>query len=189
MSNIVMAVVVAFTLGVLTPLFKYTPNTILAAVIISAVSSLIDLKAAWLIWKIDKFDFLATLGAFFGVLFISVEIGLLIAVCISFVKILYNVTRPHTARLGNIPGSNVYRNVEQYPDATIAPGIIAIRIDAAIYFSNAQYLHDKVIHYLEEEGAKVAESGGKAIQYLILDLTRTCSPPITSFTIHLPNTP
>lgn len=172
MANIVMAIVVLITLLWLTPLFKYTPSTILAAIIISAVLSLIDLKAAWLIWKIDKFDFLATLGAFFGVFFVSVEIGLLIAVSISFVKILFNVTRPHTARLGNIPGTNVFRNVEQYPDATLAPGIVAVRIDAAIYFSNSQYIHDKVLYYVEDEAAKLVQTGGAPIQYLVVDLTR-----------------
>lgn len=82
MSNIIMAIVVLVVLLVLTPLFKYTPNCILSAIIISAVLSLIDLRAAWLIWKIDKFDFLACLGAFLGVFFVSVEIGLLIAVSI-----------------------------------------------------------------------------------------------------------
>ena len=80
MSNIVMSIVVLITLLALTPLFRYTPNCILSAVIIAAVTSLIDLKAAWLIWKIDKFDFLACLGAFLGVFFVSIEIGLLIAV-------------------------------------------------------------------------------------------------------------
>jgi high affinity sulfate transporter 1 len=75
-----MSLVVMVVLLALTPLFKYAPSTILAAVIIAAVTSLIDIRAAYLIWKVDKFDFLALLGAFFGVLFISVEIGLLIAV-------------------------------------------------------------------------------------------------------------
>lgn len=79
-SNIVMSVVVFLTLEFITPLFKYTPNAILAAIIISAVLGLIDYEAAILIWKIDKFDFVACMGAFFGVVFASVEIGLLIAV-------------------------------------------------------------------------------------------------------------
>ena len=82
MSNVVMSIVVLVTLLVLTPLFKYTPNAILSAIIISAVISLIDGRAAWMIWKIDKFDFLACLGAFVGVFFVSVEIGLLIAVSV-----------------------------------------------------------------------------------------------------------
>jgi high affinity sulfate transporter 1 len=79
-SNIVMSVVVFLTLQFITPLFKYTPNAILASIIISAVISLVDYQAAILIWKIDKFDFVACMGAFFGVVFVSVEIGLLIAV-------------------------------------------------------------------------------------------------------------
>lgn len=87
-------------------------------------------------------------------------------------KILYNVTRPHTARLGNIPGTNVYRNVTQYPNATVVPGILAIRVDAAIYFSNSNYIHDKILQYLEEETHKLSKSGGAPIQYLIVDLTR-----------------
>ena len=79
-SNIVMSIIVLLTLYIITPLFKYTPNAILASIIISAVVGLIDLDAAILLWKIDKFDFVACMGAFFGVIFASVEIGLLIAV-------------------------------------------------------------------------------------------------------------
>ncbi|KAG4921717.1 hypothetical protein JHK82_050674 [Glycine max] len=53
--------------------------TILASVILSALPGLIDLSEAYKIWKVDKIDFLACAGAFFGVLFASVEIGLLAA--------------------------------------------------------------------------------------------------------------
>lgn len=102
--------------------------------------------------------------------------GFILQVCISFVKILYNVTRPHTARLGNIPGTSVYRNVNQYPEATLVPGVLPIRVDAAIYFSNSNYIHDKILGYLEEELKKLEKSGGPKIQYLIVDLTRKLIP-------------
>ena len=94
-SNIVMSCVVFLTLEFITPLFKYTPNAILASIIISAVIGLIDYDAALLIWKIDKFDFVACMGAFFGVVFASVEIGLLIAVSdqdICFFEVLLSTT-------------------------------------------------------------------------------------------------
>lgn len=81
-SNIVMAMVTLLTLLVITPLFKYTPNAVISAIIISAVAGLIDIPAAIRIWKVDKLDFLALMGAFIGVIFKSVEIGLLIAVSI-----------------------------------------------------------------------------------------------------------
>lgn len=79
-SNIVMAAAVLVTLLFLMPLFYYTPNLILAAIIITAVIGLIDYQAAYKLWKVDKLDFLACLCSFFGVLFISVPLGLAIAV-------------------------------------------------------------------------------------------------------------
>ena len=79
-SNIVMAAAVLVTLLFLMPLFYFTPNVILAAIIITAVIGLIDYQAAFQLWKVDKLDFLACLSSFFGVLFVSVPLGLAIAV-------------------------------------------------------------------------------------------------------------
>lgn len=79
-SNIVMAITVIICLEFFTKLLYFTPVAILASVIISALPGLIDLNEIYNIWKVDKLDFLACIGAFFGVLFASVEIGLLAAV-------------------------------------------------------------------------------------------------------------
>lgn len=169
-SNIVMSCVVFLTLQFLTPLFKYTPNAILSSIIISAVIGLIDFQAAILIWKIDKFDFVACMGAFFGVIFASVELGLAIAVGISFAKILLQVTRPRTAILGKIPGTNVYRNIEQYPDATKVPGVVIVRVDSAIYFTNSNYIKERILRWLnDEEQAKPATQ--PRIQFLIVEMS------------------
>jgi len=81
-----MSVTVMVTLLFLMPLFQYTPNVILGAIIITAVIGLIDIPAAYLIWKIDKFDFVVMLTAFFGVIFISVQLGLAIAVSSLFLQ-------------------------------------------------------------------------------------------------------
>ncbi|CAH1450569.1 unnamed protein product [Lactuca virosa] len=168
-SNIVMSIIVLLTLYVITPLFKYTPNAILASIIISAVVGLIDLDAAILLWKIDKFDFVACMGAFFGVIFASVEIGLLIAVAISFGKILLQVTRPRTAVLGKIPRTSVYRNVEQYLGATRVPGVLIIRVDSAIYFSNSNYIKERILRWLRDEEESFKDQ--PKVQYLIVDMS------------------
>lgn len=170
-SNIVMSIVVLLTLLFITPLFKYTPNAILAAIIINAVISLIDIQAAILIWKIDKFDFVACMGAFFGVIFVSVEIGLLIAVSISFAKILLQVTRPRTAILGKLPGTSVYRNILQYPEATKIPGILIVRVDSAIYFSNSNYIKERILRWLTDEEEKIKEDDPQTIQFLIVEMS------------------
>ncbi|XP_057442586.1 sulfate transporter 1.3 [Lotus japonicus] len=170
-SNIVMSFVVFLTLLFITPLFKYTPNAILASIIISAVINLVDYKAAILIWKVDKFDFVACVGAFFGVVFASVEIGLLIAVSISFAKILLQVTRPRTAILGKIPRTTVYRNIQQYPEATSVPGVLIIRVDSAIYFSNSNYVRERILRWLMDEEEHVKGDYQTRIQFLIVEMS------------------
>ncbi|XP_050375682.1 sulfate transporter 1.3-like [Argentina anserina] len=170
-SNIIMSIVVFLTLQFITPLFKYTPNAILAAIIISAVINLIDFQAAILIWKIDKFDFVACMGAFFGVIFASVEIGLLIAVSISFAKILLQVTRPRTALLGKIPSTTVYRNIQQYPEATKVPGVMIVRVDSAIYFSNSNYIRERILRWLADEEEQLKAAYVPNIQFLIVEMS------------------
>ncbi|CAL8997296.1 unnamed protein product [Prunus brigantina] len=170
-SNIVMSCVVFLTLKFITPLFKYTPNAILAAIIISAVINLIDFQAAILIWKIDKFDFVACMGAFFGVIFASVEIGLLIAVSISFAKILLQVTRPRTAILGKIPNTTVYRNIQQYPEASKVPGVMIVRVDSAIYFSNSNYIKERILRWLADEEELLKEAYLPSIEFLVVEMS------------------
>lgn len=79
-SNIVMAVAVMVTLLFLTPLFYYTPIVVLSSIIIAAMLGLIDYDAAIHLWQVDKFDFIVCMAAYIGVVFGSVEIGLVLAV-------------------------------------------------------------------------------------------------------------
>ncbi|KAK6777886.1 hypothetical protein RDI58_024604 [Solanum bulbocastanum] len=170
-SNIVMSCVVLLTLELITPLFKYTPNAILASIIISAVIGLIDIDAMTLLYKIDKFDFVACMGAFLGVIFQSVEIGLLIAVAISFAKILLQVTRPRIVVLGKVPRTRVYRNIQQYPESTKVPGVLIVRVDSAIYFSNSNYMKDRMLRWLTDEDEILKETNQQKIQYLIVEMS------------------
>lgn len=75
-----MAITVVLFVQLFARLLYYTPIAILASIILSALPGLIDINEACYIWKVDKLDFLACIGAFLGVLFASVEIGLLVAV-------------------------------------------------------------------------------------------------------------
>jgi len=83
LSNVVMAVAVAVTLLFLTPLFFYTPLVVLSSIIIAAMLGLVDYEAAIHLWKLDKFDFFVCLSAYLGVVFGTIEIGLILSVRIS----------------------------------------------------------------------------------------------------------
>ncbi|CAN8291867.1 unnamed protein product [Cochlearia groenlandica] len=167
-SNIVMSVTVMVTLLFLMPLFEYTPNVVLGAIIVTAVIGLIDLPAARHIWKIDKFDFLVMLCAFFGVIFLSVQNGLAIAVGLSLFKILMQVTRPKTVMMGNIPGTDVYRNLDHYKDAQRIPGFLVLGIESPVNFANSNYLAERTSRWIEEEEAQEKHS---SLRFLILEMS------------------
>ncbi|KAK9149458.1 hypothetical protein Scep_008215 [Stephania cephalantha] len=170
-SNIVMASTVLVTLLFLMPLFHYTPNLILAAIIITAVIGLIDYSAAIKLWKVDKFDFLACMCAFFGVLFISVQIGLAIAVGVSIFKILMHVTRPNTIVLGNIPGTQIYQNIGCYSEAMRISSVLILGIEAPIYFANSNYLQERILRWVREEEERIQAKRENSLKCIILDLT------------------
>ncbi|XP_055811913.1 sulfate transporter 3.1-like [Solanum dulcamara] len=170
-SNIVMAIAVMITLLLLTPLFHYTPLVVLSSIIISAMLGIIDYNAAIHLWKVDKYDFLVCISSYIGVVFGSIEVGLIVAVAISLLRILLFVARPKTFVLGKIPNSMTYRNTEQYSKASSVPGVLIIHIDAPIYFANASYLRERISRWIDEEEEKQRTSTEIELQYVILDMS------------------
>ncbi|KAF7111337.1 hypothetical protein CFC21_111360 [Triticum aestivum] len=169
MSNVIMALTVMVTLLFLMPLFVYTPNVVLGAIIIVAVIGLIDLPAAYHLWKMDKMDFLVCLCAFIGVIFFSVQQGLAIAVGISIFRVLMQITRPRMIIQGNIKGTDIYRNVLQYEEAQRVPGFLILTVEAPINFANTNYLNERTKRWLEDESF----SGNKQteLRFVIFDLS------------------
>ncbi|KAJ6351278.1 hypothetical protein OIU78_007237 [Salix suchowensis] len=170
-SNIVMAAAVMVTLLFLTPLFYYVPVVVLSSIIIAAMLGLIDYEAAIGLWKVDKCDFVVCMSAYIGVVFGSVETGLIIAVAISLLRMLLSVARPRTFLLGNIPNSMIFRSIDQYPVANNVPGVLILQIDTPIYFANANYLRERISRWIYEEEEKLKSTGGSSLQYVILDLS------------------
>ncbi|XP_050160499.1 probable sulfate transporter 3.4 [Malus sylvestris] len=170
-SNIIMASAMLITLLFLMPLFYYTPNVILAAIIITAVSGFIDYQAQYRLWKVDKLDFMACMCAFLGVLFISVPLGLAIAVGVSIFKILLHVTWPNTMALGNIPGTQTYHNLNRYREVSRISSFLILAVEAPIYFANSTYLQERIIRWVREEEERIKASNEKALKCIILDMT------------------
>ncbi|KAF5955200.1 hypothetical protein HYC85_008056 [Camellia sinensis] len=170
-SNIVMAITVLISLELLTRLLYFTPIAILASIILSALPGLININEAYNIWKVDKLDFLACIGAFFGVLFASVEIGLLTAVTISFAKIILNSIRPRTEVLGRLPETDIFCDIKQYPAAIRTPGFLIIRFNTGLLcFANANFIRERIMRWVIEEDRTEEISSGK-IHIVVLDMS------------------
>ena len=144
------AIGIALATMFLTPVLFYLPKATLSATIIIAVLSLVDFKAVFKTFSYSRPDGMAMTGTILVTLLLGVEVGIISGVGISLVMYLYRTSRPHIARIGQVPGTQHFRNVNRHLVIT-SKKIISLRIDESLYFPNARYLEDSVNSYVGKE--------------------------------------
>ncbi|MGV8842520.1 MAG: SulP family inorganic anion transporter [Pseudomonas sp.] len=134
---------IALTLLFFTPLFHNLPQAVLAATIIVAVLGLVDFGALKRTWHYSRQDAAAMTATMLGVLLIGVETGILLGVGLSLLLFLWRTSQPHIAVVGQLPGSEHFRNVERFAVVQSA-SVLSIRVDESLYFPNARYLEERI---------------------------------------------
>lgn len=127
----------------LTPLLFFLPKATLAATIIVAVLSLVDLSILRHAWGYSRVDFAAVATTVTLTLGLGVEVGVSAGVILSIALHLYKTSRPHVAEVGLVPGTQHFRNILRHKVKT-APQLVTLRIDESLYFANARFLEDYV---------------------------------------------
>jgi sulfate permease, SulP family len=133
----------------LTPLLYFLPIAVLAATIIVAVLSLVDLREPREVWRYSKSDFAAMAGTILVTLLMSVEAGVITGVGVSLALFLWRASRPHAAIVGRVPGTEHFRNVLRH-EVDTAPNLLTLRIDESLTFVNARWLEEKVSKLVAE---------------------------------------
>jgi SulP family sulfate permease len=136
----------------LTPLFQFLPQAVLAATIIVAVLSLVDFAAIRRTWAYSKADFAAMAVTILTVLGVGVEAGITAGVALSLVLFLWRTSRPHMAIVGQVPGTEHFRNIDRHAVLT-DPAILSIRVDESLYFANARALEDAIYDRIADQPA------------------------------------
>ncbi|MFT5359524.1 MAG: SulP family sulfate permease [Polyangiales bacterium] len=139
---LITAVWVVLTLLLLTDLFEPLPTATLAAIIISAVLGLIDVKAFRRLRIVKRSDMWLLLATFASTLALGIERGILTGVVASLVLFVFRTTQPHAAVLGRVGTSRDFRNLLNYEAAAPVPGVLIVRVDAQFYFGNVSFLRD-----------------------------------------------
>lgn len=152
-SLLVSAALVALTVIFLTPLIYYLPQTVLAAIIITAVPGLVELGEAQFLWKVRKREFLLLLVTFVATLALGILEGIGVGVLISLGIVIHRSSYPNIVMLGRLPETNQYRDLERYPEGLTQTNTIIVRIDASLYFANIPYMKEK-LEELEMESGK-----------------------------------
>jgi len=162
MASLVAGGLVVATLLLLAPLFSDLPKAVLGAIIIDAVVfGMIDLTELRRLYRVTRFDFWIAMGAILGVLSAGVLAGVVIGVVLSLGWLIYVATRPPMPLLGREPGTQVFRDIEGYPDDETFPGIAVLRLDAGLFFATSEALEDRIRQLAQDE---------PAIHAIVLDL-------------------
>jgi MFS superfamily sulfate permease-like transporter len=138
-----------------TPLLAPLPTVALGAIIIIASLGLIDMAAFRFLRKVRRAEFWLAVVTAFGVLTVGILAGILIAVVLSLINVIYHISKPHDALLDDMAanGGTVYRGVTDKETALTEPGLIVYRFDAPLVFANAAFFTERLEELIANAGA------------------------------------
>ena len=184
-SGLVVAALTVVTLLFLTGLFESLPEATLAAVVIAAVIELVDIPGLVSLYRVAtrqlrgiygiaaRPDFLAALAALLGVLVFDTLPGLFIGIVASLLLLLYRASRPHVAVLGQVPGtSGQFVDIGRHPENRQLPGIVILRLEAGLFFANADALRDAVRAHAFRDGIRAVVLDAETIPYIDVTAAR-----------------
>jgi SulP family sulfate permease len=129
---------VVLTVLFLGPVLAAFPSAALGAVVVYAAVRLVDVPEFRRIGRFRRIELALALGTTVAVLALGVLEGVLVAVALSVLDLLYRVTRPHDGILGYVPGVAGMHDIDDYADAQPVPGLVVYRYDSPLFFANAQ---------------------------------------------------
>jgi high affinity sulfate transporter 1 len=150
LASLVTAALILATAIVLAPLFRNLPLSVLAAIVIAATLSLVDLAELRRYWAWKRTDFLLALTALGGVVLTTALTGMVIAVVLSLLAILYQASRPYIAVLGRMAGDPpVYADMERHATAAAVADFLILRPNVPLTFVNADVAKDQIFALID----------------------------------------
>ena len=184
LAGVISAFLMAVVLVGLTDWFRLLPQAVLAATIVVAVTSLIDLSTLRRAWRYDRADAAALLATAAGVLALGVEAGVLLGVALSLGVVVWRSSHPHMAVVGRVPGTEHFRNVSRHRVETV-DGVLAVRIDENLFFANAHEVETQLQQLSAEQSPPVRRvllimSAVNRIDSTALDMLEAFDQQLTS---------
>jgi high affinity sulfate transporter 1 len=143
-TGVVGAIGITLILLLVPGLLKNLPNPTLAAVVICAALSLVDIKSVRRLYRQRKAEFALAVAAFLGVTLLGVLPGIAIAVVLSIGNVFRRAWWPYQTVLGRVPDIPGYHDLRSYPHAEQVPGCAIFRFDAPLFFANARVFSEEI---------------------------------------------
>jgi high affinity sulfate transporter 1 len=161
LSSLVSAGVILAVVIFLAPLLYYLPSAVLGGIVLASILGLFNVEEFKRYYAQRKTDFVLACTALAGVAASDVMTGLMLAVFLSLVMLLYRASRPYIAIVGRSP-TGEYNDLGRHADAGPIQGLVILRLDAPLYFFNANVARTQIL---------AQTTAGLKPQAILLDLS------------------
>jgi MFS superfamily sulfate permease-like transporter len=132
-----------------TPLFEPLPEAVLAAVVVVAITGMIKVKVIRRLYRLNRLDFALAIVAIFGVLTFEALEGLMVAVILSLLALVWRASQAKLSVLGPEPGRFTLSDTRRHPENRTIPGLLILRPDEGLFFANANDLRNEIIKLVD----------------------------------------
>jgi len=159
---IVCAVLTALVALFFTPFFAPLPEAVLAAVVVVAITGMVKVKQIRRLYRLNRLDFALAIVAMLGVLTFEALEGLLIAVILSLLALVWRASQSKLSVLGREPGRFILSDARRHPENHTIPGLLIVRPDEGLFFANVGDLHNEIMNLVDD--------GQPPVRVVLLDL-------------------
>ncbi|RPJ32790.1 MAG: sulfate permease [Verrucomicrobiaceae bacterium] len=148
LSGFISSIFILLVILFLSSLLRHLPQPVLAAIVLAAVTGLINLTAIKEMWRFSRADFTVAVAAVAGVLFSGLLMGVLIGAVLSLALLLRRAMQPPATELGRVPGTDYFADRIRHPSNERLPGVFIFRCNGGIFYFNTEHVHDRFCELL-----------------------------------------
>jgi high affinity sulfate transporter 1 len=148
-TGLVGALAIAALLVVAPNLLRHMPSAVLGAVVIAACLSFSDVPGMLALYRRRRMEFVLSVISFLGVAFVGVIEGIVIAILLALLVLVWNAWHPYYATLVRVDGRKGYHDVQRHPEGRFVPGLAIFRWDAPLFFANAEIFRHQVLQAVQ----------------------------------------
>ena len=152
LSGFIASLLILLVALFLSNLLRFLPQPVLAAIVLAAVTGLINFSALKRMWAFSRGEFTVAIVALLGVLGSGLLMGVLFGAILSLLLLLRRAMRPHSTELGRVPGTDYFADLIRHPKNERIPDVFIFRNDGAVLYFNAEHVRERFFELLDARG-------------------------------------
>jgi high affinity sulfate transporter 1 len=152
LSLVFASITIAGCLLFLTDLLRTLPEVVLAAIVLVAVSGLINVPELRRVWTLSRMEFSIAMAAFAAVLLLGILKGVIVATVFSMLLLIHRAAHPHVAQLGRVPATRRFSDLARHPDNETVSGVLIVRAESSLLYFNVTHVRDQVRRHVAAAG-------------------------------------